>query len=77
MCLPVAQVEKMLGTECRMWKHAEDGHGLVRTTQYSLPPYLDEHIELIQPTTIFNRAKALRATYHFTDLDSTAASSQS
>ncbi|KAH9018560.1 subtilisin-like protein [Lactarius pseudohatsudake] len=71
MRLPVAQ-------EFRMWKHAEDGDGLVRTTQYSLPPYLDEYIELIQPTMVFNRAKALCATYHFTDLDSdTTASSQS
>ncbi|KAH9040928.1 hypothetical protein EDB83DRAFT_1092861 [Lactarius deliciosus] len=68
----------MLGTEFRMWKHSEDRDGLLHTTQYSLPPYLDEHIELIQPATVFNRVKALRATYHFTDLDSdTAASSQS
>ncbi|KAH9036021.1 peptidase S8/S53 domain-containing protein [Lactarius deliciosus] len=67
--LPVMQVEKMLGTEFRMWKHTEDGDALVRTTQYSLPPHLDEHIELIQPTTVFNRAKAQRTTYHFIDLD--------
>ncbi|KAI9434428.1 subtilisin-like protein [Lactarius indigo] len=65
--LPVVQVEKMLGTEFRVWKHAEDGDALVRTTQYSLPHHLDEHIELIQPTTVFNRAKAQRATYQFID----------
>ncbi|KAH9055579.1 subtilisin-like protein [Lactarius vividus] len=70
--LPVVQVEKMLGTEFRMWKHTEDGDALVRTTQYSLPPHLDEHIELVQPTTVFNRARAQRATYHFIDLDPVA-----
>ncbi|KAH8980427.1 Pro-kumamolisin, activation domain-containing protein [Lactarius hatsudake] len=91
--LPVAHVEMMLGTvatvprfcevqltfqEFRMWMNADDRDGLGRTTQYSLPPHLDEHIELIQPLTIFIRGKALRTTYHFTDLDSdTAAFSQS
>ncbi|KAH9061915.1 hypothetical protein EDB87DRAFT_1610194 [Lactarius vividus] len=76
--LPVAQVEMMLGTEFRMWKHAEDRDNLVHATQYSMPPHLDEYIELIQPTTVSNRAKALRTTYHFADFDSdTAASSQS
>lgn len=74
--LPVAQVEKMLGTEFSVWEHTEDGNVLVRTTQYSLPHHLDEHIELIQPTTAFNRAKAQRTTNHFTGLDN-AASSQS
>ncbi|KAH8980479.1 tripeptidyl peptidase A [Lactarius akahatsu] len=38
------------------------------------PPCL-EHIELIRPPTVFNRAKAQRATYHFTDLDSDTAAS--
>ncbi|KAH8984238.1 peptidase S8/S53 domain-containing protein [Lactarius akahatsu] len=41
---------------------------------YSLPPHLDEHIELIQPTTVFNRAKAQRTTYHFIDLNPVASS---
>jgi tripeptidyl-peptidase-1 len=59
-----------------VWEHIEDGDVLVRTTQYSLPHHLDEHIELIQPTTAFNRAKAQRTTNHFMSLD-TAASSQS
>ncbi|KAI9434427.1 tripeptidyl peptidase A [Lactarius indigo] len=72
--LPVMQVEKMLGTEFRVWKHAEDGDALVRTTQYSLPHHLDEHIELIQPTTVFNRAKPQRTTYHFVDPDPAAPS---
>lgn len=57
-----------------MWEHAQDGDVLVRTTQYSLPHHLDGHIELIQPTTVFNRAKAQRTTHHFMGLDT--ASSQ-
>ncbi|KAI0252053.1 hypothetical protein BJV78DRAFT_1154023 [Lactifluus subvellereus] len=51
--------------EFHVWKHAQDGDVLVRTTEYSLPAYLDEHIELIQPTTAFNRAKRQRTTSAF------------
>ena len=53
-----------------MWQHAQDGDVLVRTTEYSLPAYLDEHIELVQPTTAFNRAKGQSTTFRFfPDLD--------
>ncbi len=47
-----------------MWKNDRDGDVLVRTTEYSLPAHLDGHIELVQPTTAFHRAKRLRATFH-------------
>ncbi|KAH9005504.1 tripeptidyl peptidase A [Lactarius hatsudake] len=63
--LPVAQAEEMLGTEFRVWKHTQDDDILVRTTGYSLPAHLDKHIELIQPTTAFNRAKGQRTTFRF------------
>ncbi|KAH9023378.1 tripeptidyl peptidase A, partial [Lactarius pseudohatsudake] len=63
--LPVAQAEEMLGTEFRVWKHTQDDDILVRTTEYSLPAHLDRHIELIQPTTAFNRAKGRRTTFRF------------
>jgi tripeptidyl-peptidase-1 len=36
----------------------------VRTTEYSLPAGLNEHVELIQPTTTFHRAKELRLISH-------------
>ncbi|KAH9023374.1 tripeptidyl peptidase A [Lactarius pseudohatsudake] len=75
--LPVAQAEKMLGTEFRVWKHTQDGDVLVRTTEYSLPAHLDEHIELIQPTTAFNRAKGQRTTFRFSPAPETASSSLS
>ena len=60
-----------------MWKHAQDGDVLVRTTEYSLPAHLDEHIELIQPTTAFNRAKGQRTTFRFSPVIKTALSSPS
>ena len=60
-----------------MWKHAQDGDVLVRTTEYNLPAYLDQHIELIQPTTIFNRAKGQSTTSHFSPALYTANSSPS
>ncbi|KAI9443991.1 tripeptidyl peptidase A [Lactarius indigo] len=44
-------------TEFCVWKHTQDGD--------SLPVHLDEHIELIQPTTAFNRARGQRTTFHF------------
>ncbi|KAH8977866.1 tripeptidyl peptidase A [Lactarius hatsudake] len=75
--LPVAQAEKMLGTEFRVWKHTQDGDVLVRTTEYSLPAHLDEHIELIQPTTAFNRAKGQRTTFRFSPAPEMASSSLS
>jgi len=37
----------------------------VRTTEYSLPAHLDQHIELVQPTTVFHRAKGHRSTLRF------------
>ncbi|KAH9059750.1 tripeptidyl peptidase A [Lactarius vividus] len=75
--LPVAQAEKILGTEFRVWKHTRDGDVLVRTTEYSLPTHLDEHIELIQPTTAFNRAKGQRTTFRFTPASEMAPTSLS
>ncbi|KAH9059746.1 peptidase S8/S53 domain-containing protein, partial [Lactarius vividus] len=51
--------------EFRVWKHTQDGDVLVRTTEYSLPAHLDKHIELIQPTTAFNRAQGQHTTFRF------------
>ncbi|KAH9983545.1 tripeptidyl peptidase A [Russula compacta] len=63
--VPVAQAEKMLSAEFRVWKHDQDGDVLVRATEYSLPAHLDQHVELIQPTTAFHRARGQRTTFHF------------
>jgi len=60
-----------------VWKHTQDGDVLVRTTEYSLPAHLDKHIELIQPTTAFNRAKGQRTTFRFSPAPDMALSSLS
>jgi tripeptidyl-peptidase-1 len=51
--------------EFGVWKHDRDGDVLVRTTAYSLPAHLDEHVQLVQPTTAFHRAKGQRTTFRF------------
>ncbi|KAF8969344.1 subtilisin-like protein [Flammula alnicola] len=55
--VPVSLAEKMLDTKYHVWKHTESGDYLVRTTTYSLPTNLHDHVELIQPTTMFGRFK--------------------
>ena len=55
VALPVTQVEKMLNTKYSVYRH-EDGTSMVRTTEWSLPLHLHEHISTIQPTTAFLRA---------------------
>ncbi|TFK25946.1 tripeptidyl peptidase A [Coprinopsis marcescibilis] len=66
--VPVALAEKMLGTKYHTWRHDESGDRLVRTTSYSLPAHLHEHIELIQPTTMFARWSAMKTTIHWPEL---------
>ncbi|KAF9567381.1 tripeptidyl peptidase A [Agrocybe pediades] len=55
--LPVSLVEQMLDTKYHVWKHTETGESMVRTTSYSLPTVLHEHVDVIQPTTMFGRFK--------------------
>lgn len=54
MRLPISHVEELLHTKYSVYKH-EDGSSLVRTTSWSLPLHLHEHISTIQPTTAFLR----------------------
>ena len=51
--------------EYHVWTHDKSGDAVVRTTSYSLPEHLHEHVELVQPTTMFARTKALRTTFRF------------
>ncbi|KAJ7937053.1 subtilisin-like protein [Mycena leptocephala] len=62
--VPVRLVEKMLDTKYHIWKHTVSGDSIVRTTSYSLPKNLLEHVELIQPTTMFGTFKKLKSTIH-------------
>lgn len=52
--LPVESIERLLDTTYSVFRHS-DGSELVRTSEWSLPEHLHEHIDLIQPTTSFFR----------------------
>ncbi|KAF8207886.1 tripeptidyl peptidase A [Mycena galopus ATCC 62051] len=60
--VPVSLVEKMLDTKYHVWKHTTSGDYIVRTTSYSLPKDILDHVELIQPTTMFGTFKKLKST---------------
>ncbi|KAF7335278.1 Tripeptidyl peptidase A [Mycena sanguinolenta] len=62
--VPVWLVEKMLDTKYYVWKHSTSGEYIVRTTSYSLPKDILDHVELIQPTTMFGTFKRLKSTIH-------------
>ncbi|KAF7792844.1 hypothetical protein EIP86_003945 [Pleurotus ostreatoroseus] len=62
--VPIGLAEKMLDTEYYVWSHTS-GDSLVRTTTYSLPAHLHDHIELIQPTTLFSTLRGMKTTFHF------------
>jgi tripeptidyl-peptidase-1 len=54
---PVSQIELLLDTEYSTFVHEEDGLEVVRTSEWSLPRHLHEHIITIQPTNSFFRPK--------------------
>ncbi|KAJ7498508.1 tripeptidyl peptidase A [Mycena latifolia] len=56
--LPIRLAEQILGAEYYLWQHT-GGDVLVRATSYSLPKYLHDTIELIQPTTMFARGEGM------------------
>ncbi|KAG2367592.1 tripeptidyl peptidase A [Suillus spraguei] len=60
--VPVGLAEEMLDTTYYVYKHTATGESIVRTTSYSLPDILHDHVDLIQPTTMFARFKAFRST---------------
>jgi tripeptidyl-peptidase I len=43
----------------------------LRTTSYSLPEHLHEHIDLVQPTTLFSNFRRQATTFHFDDVKTT------
>ncbi|KAK7053947.1 Tripeptidyl-peptidase sed2 [Favolaschia claudopus] len=60
--LPVNLVEKMLDTKYHIWH--KNGEYIVRTTSYSLPKNVHDHVELVQPTTMFGTFRKLKSTIH-------------
>lgn len=54
--LSVDAIERLLNTEYSVYRH-NDGTEMIRTTKWSLPRHLHEHINTIQPTNSFMRMK--------------------
>ncbi|PFH47604.1 hypothetical protein AMATHDRAFT_151702 [Amanita thiersii Skay4041] len=65
--VPVSLAEEMLDTKYHVWKHDKSGDYLVRTTSYSLPETLHEHVDVIQPTTMFAQFKGAKSTLVWMD----------
>jgi len=77
LVVPVHKAEKLLNTvrsrlvsmhllispqKYSVWKHAESGEEIVRTTAYSLPAHIHRHIDVVQPTTMFGQLRSQRST---------------
>ncbi|TFK49934.1 tripeptidyl peptidase A [Heliocybe sulcata] len=73
--VPVNLAEKMLDTTYHVWKHVESGVSLVRTTTYSLPEHVHDHVDLVTPTTYFGPLKGMSTTFHWSDAQPAALSS--
>ncbi|KAJ6789749.1 hypothetical protein PWT90_05749 [Aphanocladium album] len=52
--VPLGQVESLLGSSYTTFRHVDTGKMTIRTSQYSVPLLLHEHIDTIQPTTAFH-----------------------
>lgn len=61
--IPLSKVESMLSTKYHTYRHSSTDELAVRTLSYSLPRDLHAHIDVIQPTTMFDRMRKMRATY--------------
>ena len=64
----MAKIENLLHTKYSIFQH-EDGTRLVRTTNWSLPVPLHDHITTIQPTTAFLRANPKGSTVFDVPID--------
>ncbi|KAF8583077.1 subtilisin-like protein [Ramaria rubella] len=49
----VQKAEEMLNTTYHVWKNTVSGESIVRTTTWSVPETLKDHIDLVHPTTMF------------------------
>ena len=48
-----------------MWTHELSGETRIRTLQYSVPEHVFDHVELIQPTTMFSRMEKQKTTFRW------------
>jgi len=60
--LPVAKVERMLGTKYNVYFNPSTNSYVVRTLAYSLPEELHSHVDVISPTTYFGSLQPMKAT---------------
>jgi tripeptidyl-peptidase-1 len=65
--VPVRIANQLLGCKYSVFQHKGEGVRLVRTPEWSLPKYLHDHVELIEPTNSFMRPmkKSPRSTVKF------------
>ncbi|KDQ59598.1 hypothetical protein JAAARDRAFT_205626 [Jaapia argillacea MUCL 33604] len=61
--IPIATAEEMLSAKYHTFRHTESDELVVRTLSYSLPKQLLAHIDVIQPTTMFDRMNKMRTNY--------------
>ncbi|QRV80027.1 tripeptidyl-peptidase I [Ceratobasidium sp. AG-Ba] len=54
--VPVKRAEKMLNTRYNIYRHTSGEH-VVRAESYALPRSLDDHVDVIEPTTFFGTRK--------------------
>lgn len=57
LSVPVGRLEQMLGTKYHVYKHSATETTLIRTTSYSLPRILHDHIAVVTPSTHFGHPK--------------------
>ena len=62
LSISVGQLERMLGTKYHVYKHSTTKTTLIRTTSYSLPSILHDHVTLVTPSTYFSLPKPQHAT---------------
>ncbi|KAF8655338.1 hypothetical protein AX16_003111 [Volvariella volvacea WC 439] len=65
--IPVGLAEKLLDTTYHIWRHSSTGEYVVRTTSYSLPTDLHQHVDVVQPTTMFGLFKPFKSTLVWDD----------
>ncbi|KAH6916261.1 peptidase S8/S53 domain-containing protein [Coprinopsis sp. MPI-PUGE-AT-0042] len=58
--IPIATAEKMLHTTYNTYHHRLSNATIIRTLSYSLPSILNNHINVISPTTYFGTIQSMR-----------------
>ncbi|QDS69534.1 hypothetical protein FKW77_007609 [Venturia effusa] len=55
LSLPIHKANRLLGCHYSVYEHQDENVKLVRTPEWSLPEYLHDHVDLIEPTNSFIR----------------------